>query len=75
MLTTACGFPVVATGVVVPVGADDVVIKTQPTEAHVVYRRALAGWLRERPADLTDATIEAVIAAARRSTTWVQSGR
>lgn len=75
MLTAACGFPVVATGVVVPVGADDVVIKTQPTEVHVVYRRALVGWLRERPAVLPDATIEAVFAAARRSTTWVPSGR
>ena len=75
MLTAACGFPVAATGVVVPVGADDVVIKTPPTEVHVVYRRALAGWLRQQPAVLPDATIEAVFTAARRSTTWTPIAR
>jgi len=66
---------VTATGIVVPVGADDIVIKTPPTDVHVVNRRALAEWLRERPAVLTDDAIDAVFAAARRSTTWVQSSR
>ena len=75
LLTAACGFAVTATGVVVPVGAADVVFKTPPTDVHVVYRRALATWLRDRPAVLPDATIEAVFAAARRSTTWGPTGR
>lgn len=75
LLTTACGYNVTVTGVVVPVGADDVVIKTPPTDVHVVDRRALATWLRERPAVLTRYTIDAVFAAGRRSTTWVQPGR
>lgn len=75
LLTAACGFPVHAVGVVVPIGATDVVIKTPPTGVHVVYRRALAKWLRERPAALPDDAVEQVFQAARRSTTWQPAGR
>lgn len=75
LLTAACGFPVTAVGVVVPVGKDDVVIKSPPTEVHVVYRRALARWLRDRPSVLTDDAIAQIFTAARRSTTWQPSGR
>lgn len=74
LLTAACGFPVSVTGMVVPVGADDVTIKTQPEDVHVVYRMALARWLRDRPSVLTDARVEAIFAAARRSTTWQPIG-
>lgn len=70
LLTAACGLPVTATGVVVPVGADDVVIKTPPDGVHVVYRRALAQWLRQQPTVVPDADIARIFAAARRSTTW-----
>lgn len=70
LLTSACGFPVKVTGVVVPVGANDVTIKARPDEVHVVYRTALARWLRDRPAVLGDVEAEQVFAAARRSSTW-----
>lgn len=75
LLSAACGFPVSAVGVVVPVGASDVVIKTPPADVHVVYRRALARWLRERPAALPDDAVDQVFQAARRSNTWQPTGR
>jgi hypothetical protein len=70
LLTAACGFPVFVTGLVVPVGADDVTIKTPPRDVHVVNRMRLGRWLRDRPTVLTEAQIEAIFDAARRSTTW-----
>lgn len=70
LLSAACGVPVTAVGVVVPVGADDVVIRTPPEEVHVIYRRALSEWLRGRPSVVTDADVDRIYAAARRSTTW-----
>lgn len=69
-LTAACGFPVAVTGIVVPVGADDLTIKQQPADVVVVNRMALAAWLRRRPALLQDVEIAAIFEAARRSTTW-----
>jgi hypothetical protein len=73
LLTAACGFPVFVTGLVVPVGADDITIKTAPDDVHVVNRRRLARWLRARPAVLTDERIEMIFDSARRSTTWLSS--
>ncbi len=70
LLTAACGFPVFVTGLVVPVGADDITIKTAPADVHVVNRMRLGRWLRARPEVLTDAQIEAIFDAARCSTTW-----
>lgn len=70
LLSAVCGFPVTAVGVVVPVGAEDVVIKTPPEEVHVIYRRALTQWLRERPGVVSEVDIARIYAAARRSTTW-----
>ena len=71
LLSAACGFPVTAVGVVVPVGADDVVvIKTPPEQVHVIYRRALSGWLRGLPTVVAEGNIDLIYAAARRSTTW-----
>jgi hypothetical protein len=70
LLSAACGFPVEVTGVVVPVGAADVVIKTPPIGVHVINRRRLGRWLRRRLPTLDRATVEAVYEAARRSTTW-----
>lgn len=70
LLTAACGFPVGVTGVVVPVGADDVTVRAQPDDVRVVYRRALAQWLRDQPGALTREQVEAIFTAARRSTTW-----
>jgi hypothetical protein len=48
LLTTACGFPVTATGVIVPVIADDVVVEREPGDVHVIPRRRLRRWLRRR---------------------------
>lgn len=70
LLTAACGFPVVAVGVVVPVGADALKIKEPPADVHVVNRMRLAKWLRDRPPVLPPATINAIFDAARRPTTW-----
>lgn len=70
LLSAACGFPVDVTGIVVPVNADDVVIKTAPADVHVMNRRQLVRWLRRKPAHLDTATIDAIFDAARRSTTW-----
>jgi Nuclease-related domain len=70
LLTTACSFPVFVAGVVVPVGADDLVIKTPPADVHVVNRMALVKWLRQRPPTLDDVAITAIFGAARRSNTW-----
>lgn len=74
LLTAACGFPVFVTGLVVPVGADDITIKTAPTDVHVVNRMRLVRWLRDRPAVLRDAQLEVIFDAARRSTTWQTMG-
>lgn len=70
LLTAACGFPVAVTGVIVPVGADDVSVRAQPDEVRVVYRRALAQWLRDQRDALTGEQVEAIFTAARRPTTW-----
>ncbi len=73
LLSTVCGFPVVVTGVVVPVGADDVTIKALPTDVHVINRMRLARWLGERPPVLSEETVDLIFDMARRSTTWVNS--
>jgi Nuclease-related domain len=72
LLSAACGFPVPAVGVVVPVGASEVTIKSPPRDVFVVNRRALDAWLRRRAEVLDSSTIEAVFDAARRPATWSQ---
>jgi hypothetical protein len=70
LLTAACGFPVPVTGMVVPVGADDITIKSPPDDVHIVNRMRLVGWLRARPAIFTDEQIDAIFEAARKTSTW-----
>jgi hypothetical protein len=70
LLTAACGFPVQVHGLIVTVGADDVVIKEPPEDVHVVPRIQVARWLRRRGGDHESATLDAIYEAARRSTTW-----
>ena len=70
LLTAACKFPVPVTGMVVPVGADDITVKNPPGDVHIVNRMRLARWLRDRPAILTDEQVDAIFDAARRETTW-----
>lgn len=70
LLTAACGVALNAVGIVVPVGAGDVVIRTAPEGVHVVYRKALVKWLERQPELLDEGAIERIYEAARRSTTW-----
>jgi hypothetical protein len=70
LLTAATGLPVTVTGVVVPIGANDVVIRQAPVDVAVIYRMGLVKWLQARPETLGPQAIEAVFEAARRSTTW-----
>ena len=70
LLTVACGFPVGVAGVVVPVNAHDIVIRSAPADVHVMNRRRLARWLRRRPVTLDAATVDTIYDAARRSATW-----
>lgn len=70
LLTVATGRHVLVTGVVVPVGADDLVIRQAPVGVEVVNRMRLVKWLRARPESLDGRAVEVVFEAARRSTTW-----
>lgn len=70
LLSTACGFPVHVSGLVVPVNTDEVVVKSQPAGVAVVPRRRLAGWLTRHGEIHPPATVESIFAMARRSTTW-----
>jgi hypothetical protein len=70
LLTAACGFGVVAEGVVVVVGADKLTVKEPPPDVAVVSRMRLVNWFSSRQTMLDDATVRAIFDAARRSTTW-----
>lgn len=70
LLTAACEMPVRVTGVVVPVGADDIKIEKPPDDVYVVNRMALVRWFKNWPPVLDEATIAKVFEVARRSTTW-----
>ena len=72
LLTAAAGVAVHVVGVVVPVGAQDIVIKTAPEGAHIVYRRALAKWLGRQPDLLEQGIVDRIFEVARRSTTWLR---
>jgi len=70
LLAEASGLPVVAAAVIVPVGVDHLTVKTPPTDVAVVDVTRLTAYLRHLPPVLTEQDIEAIFAAARRSTTW-----
>ena len=72
LLSVACGFPVTATGVVVPVNAADVAVKRPPEDVHVINRRRLRRWLRRRTECLDQETVERIFDMARRSVTWTR---
>ena len=75
LLSEACGHPVHVEGVIVPVNAIAVEIKSPPRDIHVVTRRQIARWLL-RHGDVLDRSEQAALFdAARRSTTWVGTGR
>ena len=70
LLTSACGFAVAATPVIV-VLCDALTVKKQPADVGVVLRRDICLWLRKRPALLSPAAVEAIWEQTRRSTTWI----
>lgn len=71
-LKAATGLDAQAVGVIVPVRADDITIKTPPNGVHIVSRVSLVTWLRKQPALLDNDTISTLFEAARRSTTWTK---
>jgi hypothetical protein len=68
-LTTACGFPVPVTGVVVMI-ADRLDVKEMPLLTPVIARKRIVAWLRSQPLSLHAAEIESIYSAARRPATW-----
>jgi hypothetical protein len=66
----ACGLPVVATGVVVPVNADDIAVKRAPDDVYVINRWRLRRWLCRRPQVLDEPTADRIHQMARRADTW-----
>ena len=69
-LSAACGFYVHVTPVVVPVGADDFLVKREPLDVAVVTRARVNRWLTERAPVLTADEAARIYAAARRSDVW-----
>ena len=74
LLTEASGIPVTVTGVIVPVRARSVTIKTAPLDLAVVPRGQITSWLLGRGQVLDDRALTVVAEVARRSTTWQPSG-
>lgn len=70
LLSAATGAPVLAVGVIVPVGAADIRVKKLPADVKVVNRMRLVRWLESLPPVLPPNHIDALFNAARRSTTW-----
>jgi hypothetical protein len=70
LLSAACCFPVAVTGMIVPVGAQDIVIRELPADVQIVIRRRVASFLGRLPRALDAATVDVIYAAARRSDTW-----
>jgi hypothetical protein len=73
LLTDKVGFAVPVTGLIAIVGAEKLTPRDQPRDGAVVVvrREDIYRWLSRRPAVLDDKQIDAIYAAARRSTTWV----
>jgi hypothetical protein len=73
LLSSSIGHPIAVTGVVVPVGAQDVRIKEPPKDVAVVPRRQLWRWFSHQPQALPVAIIDTLFEQARRSTTWTST--
>jgi hypothetical protein len=69
LLSTACGFDVPVTPLIVVVNAAQVTIKEPPHDVHVLTRGRLRRWLQRRP-EVSAAAGEAIFEKARRSSTW-----
>ena len=69
LLSKACGFDVPVEAVIV-VMAEKLTIKAQPTDVHVVARKAIVKWLNSRPPTLTPEGVAEIYQQARSSATW-----
>ncbi len=70
LLTASCGRQVHVMGVIVPVDAKSITIKSAPTGVGIVNRMGLMKWLAERGTILDEKAVDLIFEAARRSTTW-----
>ena len=70
LLSAACDLDVPVEGVIVPVRASEVKVKTWPDGVHVVSHHQVARWLRMRREVLDQARIDVIYEAARRPATW-----
>ena len=70
LLSDAVGRVVPVDGLIVPVNAAELVVKSQPTGVHVVPRMQIASWLTRLGDVLDDDQVAAIHDQARRSTTW-----
>jgi hypothetical protein len=68
-LSAACGFPVLAVGVIV-VLADDLTIEEMPEQTPVIARKRIAHWLSSQPVHLGQSEVQAIFEAARSPSTW-----
>lgn len=71
LLTAAVGTPVAVRGLVVVVDPRSINRAKAPDDVAVVTRLELARWAAGLPPAMSPERVEAVFAAARRSTTWV----
>jgi hypothetical protein len=70
LLSEVFGLTVKVNAIIVPVGADELTIKTAPSDVHIVNRMRLRRWLSDRPTTLDAELVKGVFDVARRSTTW-----
>lgn len=70
LLSRAAGFRVDVRGVIAVVTAQDIKIKEQPADVHIVARRQLRKWLIQQPLIIRDDAVSHILRLARRSTTW-----
>lgn len=70
LLSSACGFPVSVTSMIVFVDLEDYTIKQMPADVHVINRLRLVKMLRRLPETLDSGTVESIFAKARMETTW-----
>lgn len=70
LLCAACRFPASVEGLIVTVGAEDVMIKQRPEVVSVVPRHQIARWLLGQRDLHTPQILATVSEVARRSTTW-----
>ncbi len=71
LLSDACGFPVMVSGVLV-IFAGDLHRKEQPQDVTVLAAGELRRWLKKRPQVLDAGTVAAVYEQARRGEIWVR---